>query len=246
MSKTVYFISGANRGIRYRLAAALAARPEAIVFAVKLTSGDENDNRAAIAEIQATAGQLDAVIANAAISKSVAPLVNTPISEFRDHWEVNTLGPIVLFQAAHGLLLGSPNKSPVFVLVSSVAGSTGHYLSLRSSPYGASKAAANFVVKTLHDEHPALIAFAFHPGWVATDMGMASARASNDMEPPHDIEDSRGLMARRERKLGVGSGTSKQQGATRGTSMRRRFHGNYFKYQQILVWFNANDKTAWP
>ncbi|KAJ7732212.1 hypothetical protein DFH07DRAFT_681774, partial [Mycena maculata] len=140
------------------LAAALAAHPEAIVSAgardpeaqslkdlrddhpnvqtVKLTSGGENDNRAAIVEIQATAGQLDVVIVNAAIGKYVAPLVNTPISGFRDHWEVNMLGPIVSFQSVHGLLLALTTKVPIFVLVSSVAGSMGHYLSLRSSPYG--------------------------------------------------------------------------------------------------------------
>ncbi|KAJ7166388.1 hypothetical protein C8R43DRAFT_1162908 [Mycena crocata] len=85
--KTVYLITGANRGIGYALASAVATRPNAIVFAgardpaaqslrdlaakysnvrpVKVTSADQADNEAAIAEIAKTAGQLDVIIANA-------------------------------------------------------------------------------------------------------------------------------------------------------------------------------------
>jgi hypothetical protein len=85
-------VSGANRGIGYALAAAIAARSNTIVFAgardpaaqslkdlaakhpnvhpVKLTSGDEADNAAAAAEIQKTAGHIDVIIANAGIYTS--------------------------------------------------------------------------------------------------------------------------------------------------------------------------------
>jgi short-subunit dehydrogenase len=80
-------VTGSNRGIGHTLAATIAGRPNTIVFAaardpaaqslkdlaakhpnvhpIKLTSGDEADNAAAVAEIQKTAGQLDVVIANA-------------------------------------------------------------------------------------------------------------------------------------------------------------------------------------
>ncbi|KAJ7432710.1 hypothetical protein B0H11DRAFT_2297241 [Mycena galericulata] len=107
--KIVYLISGANRGIGYSLAAAIAARLNTIVFAgardpaaqslkdlaakhsnvhpVKLTSGDQADNEAAIAEIQKTAGRLDVIIANAAISNYYGTLATTPLSQFKDHWE---------------------------------------------------------------------------------------------------------------------------------------------------------------
>ncbi|KAF7367633.1 NAD(P)-binding protein [Mycena sanguinolenta] len=160
-TKTVYLISGANRGIGYGLATTLAARPNSVVFAgarnpaaqslqelaarhpnvhpVKLTSGDQADNEAAIAEIQKIEGQLDVVIANAGIAKHQGPLTTTPPAEFRDHFEVNTLGLVVLFQAAHALLLVSPT------------------------------AAANFLVRALDAEHPALIAMAIHPGRVDTE-----------------------------------------------------------------------------
>ncbi|KAJ6495515.1 hypothetical protein DFH09DRAFT_1448649 [Mycena vulgaris] len=154
-NKTVYLISGANRGIGYALAASLAARPNTVVFAgsrdpaaqslkdlaakhpnvhpVKLTSADQADNEAAIAEIQKIAGQLDVIIANAGISKYYGTLHTTPISEFKQHWEVNTLGTVVLFQAAHTLLLASPSKTPIFALISSVIGSMGLYTHWRRS-----------------------------------------------------------------------------------------------------------------
>ncbi|KAJ7106933.1 hypothetical protein C8R44DRAFT_558605, partial [Mycena epipterygia] len=173
-----YTVSGANRGIGYAFAAAIAARPNTIVFAgardpdaqslkdlaakhpnvhaIKLTSGDKSDNEAAVAEIQRIAGQLDVIIANAGISNYYGPLATTPLSEFRDHWEVNTLGTVVLFQAAQALLLASPSKAPVFALVSSAAGSMGHYIPLGATAYSSSKAAANFLVVALHNEVPGL------------------------------------------------------------------------------------------
>ncbi|KAJ6555181.1 hypothetical protein DFH09DRAFT_1085128 [Mycena vulgaris] len=218
-NKTVYLISGANRGIGYALAATLAARPDTVVFAgarnpaaqslkdlaakhpnvhpVKLTSTDQADNEAAIAEIQKIAGQLDVIIANAGIANHYGTLATTPISEFKDHWEVNTLGTVVLFQAAHTLLLASPTKAPIFALISTGAASMGGYTNFQASAYGSSKAAANFLVKAMDAENPALIALAIHPGWVATDMGNEGANANGMPQAPVSIEDSvSGILSR--------------------------------------------------
>ncbi|KAJ7157985.1 aflatoxin biosynthesis ketoreductase-like protein nor-1 [Mycena crocata] len=218
-TKTVYLISGANRGIGHGLAAALAARPNTIVFAgarepkaeslkdlsarhpnvyaLKLTSGDQMDNEAAIAEIQRTAGHLDVIIANAGISTHYGPLATTPLPVLREHWEVNTLGPVVLFQAAHTLLLASPTGIPTFALISSAAGSIASFISLSAATYGSSKAGANFLIKALAAEHSSLIAFAIAPGWVATDMGNRSARANGLDGAPVSIDESvAGILAR--------------------------------------------------
>ncbi|KAJ7766529.1 hypothetical protein DFH07DRAFT_955258 [Mycena maculata] len=218
-TETVYLVSGANRGIGYGLVATLAARPNTIVFAgardpaaqslkelvakhtnvhpVKLTAGDKADNEAAIAEIQKTAGQLDVIIANAGIANHYGPLATTPLAKFRDHWEVNTLGTVVLFQAAHALLLASPTGAPTFVYISSPVGSIGRYMPISASPYGSSKAAANFLVKVLDTEHPELIVFAINPGWVATDMGNAGAVAKGLLSAPVAVEDSvAGILSR--------------------------------------------------
>ncbi|KAJ7182349.1 hypothetical protein C8R43DRAFT_1228807 [Mycena crocata] len=209
----VYLISGANRGIGYQLAAAIAARPDTTVFAgtrnpdaqalkdlaaqhpnvhpLKLTSGDVTDNADAITEIERIAGRLDIVIANAGVIGNYwGPLATTPLSEFRNHWEVNTLGTIVLFQATHRLLLASPTNAPIFAYISSVASSMGHHLPIQASPYGSSKAASNWLVQSMHAENPTLTAFAIHPGWVGTEMGTTCATACGLPRAPHEMEDT--------------------------------------------------------
>ncbi|KAJ7644539.1 hypothetical protein FB45DRAFT_975958 [Roridomyces roridus] len=218
-NQTVYLVSGANRGIGLGLVTALASRPNTIVFAgardpaaqslkdlsakhpnvhgVKLTMGDKAGNEAAVAEIKRIAGQLDVIIANAGISNYYGPLAETPISEFRDHWEINTLGNVILFQAAHALLLASPSKAPRFALISSGGASMGAYFHMSTVAYGSSKAAANFLVKVMDQEHPALISLAIHPGWVQTDMGNQGALANGLAEAPETLEDSvNGILAR--------------------------------------------------
>ncbi|KAJ7355857.1 hypothetical protein DFH08DRAFT_922749 [Mycena albidolilacea] len=217
--KTVYLVTGSNRGIGYSLAAAIAARPNTIVFAaarnpaaqslkdlaakhpnvhpIKLNSGDEADNAAAVAEIQRTAGQLDVVIANAGIAKYHGSLTTAPLSEFRDHWEVNTLGLIVLFQAVQKLLFASPTGAPKFAYITSGAGSISSYVNMSLAVYGSSKAAANYLVKALDVENPSLIALAIHPGWVATEMGNAGAAAAGLPQAPVKVEDSvTGILSR--------------------------------------------------
>ncbi|KAJ6553733.1 hypothetical protein DFH09DRAFT_1495298 [Mycena vulgaris] len=226
-NKTVYLISGANRGIGYALAASLAARPDTVVFAgsrdpaaqslkdlaakhpnvhpVKLTSADQADNEAAIAEIQKIAGQLDVIIANA--------------------------GTVVLFQAAHTLLLASPSKTPIFALISSVIGSMGRYTHLQATPYGSSKAAANFLVKAMDAENPALIALAINPGWVATDMGNEGANANGMAQAPVSVEDSvAGIMSRID-------------GAT-----REKTGGRFWSYKAThggMLWDIETDEIPW-
>ncbi|KAJ7644551.1 NAD(P)-binding protein [Roridomyces roridus] len=219
-NRTVYLVSGANRGIGLGLVTALASRPNTIVFAgardpaaqslkalsakhpnvhgVKLTLGDKADNEAAVAEIQRIAGQLDVIIANAGVlTHSSGPLAEIPISAFRNDWEINTLGNVILFQTAHHLLLASPSKAPRFAMISSSAASIGTYFPLRVAAYGSSKAAANFLVKVMDQEHPSLISLAIHPGWVQTDMGNHGALANGMPEAPETVEDSvNGILAR--------------------------------------------------
>ncbi|KAJ6581989.1 hypothetical protein B0H19DRAFT_984126 [Mycena capillaripes] len=253
-NKTVYLISGANRGIGFGLVATLAARPDDIVFAgtrdpaakslsdlaakhpnvhaVKLTSGDKADNEAAITKIRDVAGQLDIIIANAAIATHVGPIATTPLDAFRDHFEVNTLGPIVLFQAAHTLLLASPTGAPVFAIISSLLGSMGRYLPVPATPYGVSKAAANYLVKALDAQNPELITMSIEPGWVATDMGNAAAEVNEFgiAQAPVSVDESAaGILSRID-------------GATKEKSSGRFWN---FKVAQDNPWDIETEEVPW-
>ncbi|KAJ7776242.1 hypothetical protein B0H16DRAFT_1506025, partial [Mycena metata] len=158
-------------------------------------------------------------------------VASTPLSAFREHWEVNTLGLIALFQAAHILLLASPTGAPIFAYISTGSASIAQYNDLHVPAYTSSKAAANFLVKALDGDHPSLIAMAIHPGWVATEMGNRGATANGMPAAPVTVEDSvkglcRGLMARRRRRAAGGFGTFMLiRAESRGTSRRTRSRG---------------------
>lgn len=81
-----------------------------------------------------------------------------------EHVDVNAAGVVRLFQATLPLLQKA--KRPVFIVVSSVAGSIADMerVTFPISSYGASKATVNYLVRRMHFEQPELVAFAVHPG----------------------------------------------------------------------------------
>lgn len=86
----------------------------------------------------------------------------TPLSEMCSHFEVNTLGPLVLFQATAALLEAAQDR--MFFIMSSVAGSIGDIQPVPSTAYGTSKAAVNFITRKIHFEHKKITSVALHPG----------------------------------------------------------------------------------
>ncbi|KNG52603.1 short-chain dehydrogenase [Stemphylium lycopersici] len=208
MSPTMtYLITGANRGIGKGLTSTLLQRPNTTVVAavrdvakststlevlakasgskliiVKLDSSSEADPKNAVAQLQSEHGitSLDIVIANAGIAHSGSTIVTTSSEALRDHFAVNTIGPILLFQAVKPLLQASKSGNPIFLAISTVIGSMGAQAALASfpqvfSPYGASKAALNWAVARLHFEETWATSYVTHPGLVMTDMGSAMA-----------------------------------------------------------------------
>ncbi|KZO92365.1 NAD(P)-binding protein [Calocera viscosa TUFC12733] len=201
MSPTVYLVSGANRGIGLGIVSQLAARPNTIVFAgarnpssasglhalaakhpntlhvVQLTSADKASNDAAIAGIRRIAGRLDIIIANAGINTFFGQVLDTEPDVALEHYRVNFIGPLVLFQAAWSLLQQSPQ--PKFAIVSSLAGSIQVGAALPSGllAYGASKTAVNYLAVKMHHEHKDLVVLALNPGGVATDMAAFAQRS---------------------------------------------------------------------
>ena len=88
----------------------------------------------------------------------------------REHFEINTLGPISLFQAALPLLKKA--STPKFVVTTSGIGSSTIAPSLPApvAAYGVSKAAVNWFLSRAHGEHDDITFIPIHPGLVETDM----------------------------------------------------------------------------
>ncbi|KDQ12892.1 hypothetical protein BOTBODRAFT_34036 [Botryobasidium botryosum FD-172 SS1] len=212
MTATVYLITGANRGIGYSLVHRLSTRSNTTIYAgarnpaqatalhelsaksaakivvVKLDSLNTQDPKDVAKQIEKEEGKVDVVIANAGIAKYFGPLTETPLSEFQDHFDVNTKGPIVLFQATHALL--EKSNKPTFVLLSTTGASIDTAVPFPVSAYGTSKIAANFVVARIHAEHPKFIAFAVHPGFTNSDMGNEAAEAFGMEKAPNTLEET--------------------------------------------------------
>lgn len=78
-----------------------------------------------------------------------------------DVFKINTIGPLVLYQAFSPLLFGSNSVKPKFIVVSS---NFGQIADMDKAPfpnlsYGTSKAGVNFVVSKINQEDPDIIAF---------------------------------------------------------------------------------------
>lgn len=89
----------------------------------------------------------------------------TPVTEVRDHFEVNTIGPLILFQETWPLLQTASN--PIFVAIAAGVGSIGESMvsiPIPATAYGISKAAVNYLVRKIHFEFPELTSFALCPG----------------------------------------------------------------------------------
>lgn len=198
-----FLITGANRGIGKGLAAKFMLRPGVTVIATardpakatdalndlpkgdgsklivaKLDSEVDSDPATVVALLQKehSITSIDVVIANAGISKDGNTVANTTPQNLRDHFNINTIGPMTLFQAVRPLLQASKTRNPIFVPISSLLGSIASQEAFvphpkTMSPYGASKTALNWLVARIHFEEPWLTAFVVHPGLVLTDMG---------------------------------------------------------------------------
>ncbi|RGP63803.1 short-chain dehydrogenase reductase sdr [Fusarium sporotrichioides] len=143
---------------------------------VKLDSSVPSDASKAVAALKEEHNieSLDIVIANAGIALDGGRVRDTTVDNMNKHFEVNTIGPVVLFQAVADLLQASKTGRPIFAATSTLIGSMGameHLVGFPlTSPYGGSKAALNWFIRRLHFEEPWLTSFVFHPGLVETDL----------------------------------------------------------------------------
>jgi len=198
MSPQSWFITGATRGVGLAVVKQLlTTQSDSIVFAgarnpttatslkdlvasypsrlhiVKLDSTSAEDAKKAAAYVEKTTDGLDYVFANAGYVEPSQQkfLEEVSTAAIKEHFEVNTVGPIILFQALYPLLLKRQTRK--FIAVSTVLSSMAiklPSLAVPDSPYTLSKAALNFLVVKIAAEYKqkGVIALAVHPGLIET------------------------------------------------------------------------------
>jgi NAD(P)-dependent dehydrogenase (short-subunit alcohol dehydrogenase family) len=192
-------VTGANRGIGREVCRQLAAHG----FSVLLGSRDLDKGEAAIRQLGAAPGEIEAVQLDVADPQSVEQLRDTVAARFGtldvlvnnaailyDTWQqARSTDLAVVQQALDTNLLGAWRMATAFlpllqrsahgriVNVSSEAGSLAG-MGGGTPAYSVSKAALNALTRMLADElrRDGILVNSVCPGWVATDMGGAGGR----------------------------------------------------------------------
>ncbi|KAL4755892.1 SDR family oxidoreductase [Aspergillus foveolatus] len=136
---------------------------------------------------------IDVFIANAGFATPMTPALKTSASDLRASFEVNTIAPLLVFQAFWPLLKNAQSGTPKAIFMSSSVGSIGAQEPFPGGAYGPSRAAGNWLTRALHLQHEAegLVAVALHPGWVKTRAGDFVAKEWRfDAGPPETVENS--------------------------------------------------------
>lgn len=166
--------------------------PSSSLIVVSIESTSETSALAAIEELKTKhhVEALDIVIANAGISAIFPPVSEVKPADMANHYAVNVIGPVLLFQAVKPLLLKSSN--PKWVSMSSSAGTIidMENLPIPNAAYAPSKTALNWISKKIHCENPELTAFPLDPGWVQTEMGNRGAVAFGYEKAPLELDAS--------------------------------------------------------
>lgn len=193
-NRTVYFISGGNRGIGFKLVELLSERENSVIITsarepntavelknlikknrnvhvVKLDVTSKESTLNAAKEIGKIVDKIDVFVSNSAIADSYSSVIETDEEVWVKHWRTNVLGSIFTYQALYPLLLNGNNKQVIFI--SSVAGSIKNFFPISVSAYGQSKAALNYTTKEISFElkEKGFTVIAVHPGMVTSDMG---------------------------------------------------------------------------
>ncbi|CAD0113984.1 unnamed protein product [Aureobasidium uvarum] len=225
-------ISGANKGIGYSFVERYLSRPNTTVIAtvrnpdsaeakslhdlhlaegskliiVKIESTSDTDAQQAIASLadhQIT--HIDLVIANAGLYATNAFVEVSKIrtEDLIQHFNVNTVGPLRLYQATSSLLQKA--QKPIFTYISTAVASISmqEYFDFPMATYSTSKAGMNLLTYRIHIENPWLVAFAVHPGVLETENGLKAQAAtgmSKDMVTPMEtaVDGMVGMATREE------------------------------------------------
>ena len=219
---TTYLVSSGNRGIGKGFVSQLLTRPSTTVIALvrdpdhatsqslssltkaegskliveKYDAVDTTAALTAVKSLQADHGitTIDVVIANTGIISQYGPIATVTVEELSSHFNINTVAPILLFQATLPLLRNSKAAhGPKFFTMSTNLASMAltENIPFMTAAYGMSKAAVNFLMHKLHFEEKEVVVGLLHPGWVKTEIGQFGADHSGAAtEPPLEIDES--------------------------------------------------------
>jgi NAD(P)-dependent dehydrogenase (short-subunit alcohol dehydrogenase family) len=156
------------------------------VHIVPLDTGNEESINASVTLLPAGFTHLDLLWNNAGVMNTPTPVAEWSGAAINELLRINVTGPMLVIKAYRPLLLKA--ASPKILNVSSELGA-GHLASSVAEwgvvPYGASKAALNFINLALKAALPEVTSLAISPGWVGTDMG-----SSFGTKAPVSVEDS--------------------------------------------------------
>ncbi|KAL6879369.1 NAD(P)-binding protein [Trichoderma novae-zelandiae] len=216
---TVYVITGGNRGLGLGLVKSLLARTNTTVIATVRNEEAASTLTEETAAVQKGPGSIlliaqldfsavsspatvrdafrfdmdhvDVLINNAGGTFPMVSAAETTAHDLLAAFQVNTIAPLLVFQALWPLLKQS--QAPKLIMMTSSVGSIAEMEPVPGGAYGPSKAAQNWLTRALHLEtkDSGLITIALHPGWVQTRAGHFVADQWGFLSgPPDTIESS--------------------------------------------------------
>ena len=156
------------------------------VTVIELDTSSEPSIAASVRQLPAAVSHIDLLWNNAGLMGAPHQLPETTAEEVDAVLRVNVTGPLIVVKH-YAALLQKASEPKVVNLSTGLGGSglAGSVAQWGSLPYGASKAALNFLTLGLKTALPTVTFLAVSPGWVDTDMG-----GSYGTQPPVKTQDS--------------------------------------------------------
>ena len=184
MTSKIILVIGASRGIGRELVNQLSSDPNVHIIASVRQPTDFGSSNvssiildqsipSSITQAASEVPEIDTLIINGAFAEE-DQLLTCPDEKFEKYLDVNVKGPFRIVKAFLPALLARDTRQ--IVLTSSLCGSMQKQSEFDHGslgPYSVIKAAGNMMMIQLHHElrQDKFTLLAFHPGWVATDMG---------------------------------------------------------------------------
>ncbi|KAK4496147.1 hypothetical protein PRZ48_012126 [Zasmidium cellare] len=151
----------------------LPKRQTAHLIVVKIDAASHTDHASAVKQLQDQCGikSIDVVIANAGIIKTTPLVRESTIEGLLEHYHVNAISTVMLYQATRPLLLEAHN--PRFIVTSGSGGSIAQQdkIQFPLAEYGPSRAAVNWLFRKVHFEEERIAAVLVDPGLIDTETG---------------------------------------------------------------------------